>query len=98
MNLPGMHLGMGVSGRVDHDRAVELAQQFLGDLGIVASADLGHAMATDHTFIIRFSTAADALEANNVVVVNRESGDCRFATLRPDDTAPGPAVKPIDPD
>ena len=81
--------------RLGHDRAVEVAQQFLGDLGIVSTSDPGHELATDAFVIIRFKTAAEALEVNSVVLVDRVTGSCKFATVRPDDPDPWPDAEPM---
>lgn len=91
-----------MSGRIDqasgtvtvgYDRAVELVQEFLGDLGIVDISDPSHARTTDDLYIIRFKTAAEALEPNTVVVVDRASGDLHFVTVRPEDADPWPEAK-----
>ena len=81
--------------QVGYDQAVEAAQQFLGDLGIVATSEPGHALATDDVAIIRFKTAAQALKVNSVVVVDRATGSCRFATVRPENPDPWPGAKPM---
>jgi hypothetical protein len=81
--------------QVGHDQAVEAAQQFLGDLGIVLTSEPSHVMATDDVVIIRFTTAAEALTTNNVVVVDRTTGNCRFVTVRPEDPDPWPDAKPM---
>jgi hypothetical protein len=81
--------------RVGHDQAVDAAQQFLGDLGTVATSDPDHALATDAVVIIRFTTAAEALTANNVVVVDRVTGHCRFVTVRQEDPDPWPDALPM---
>lgn len=78
-----------------YDRAVEVAQEFLGDLGIVDTSDPGHARATESVFIIEFKTAADALGPKTVVLVDRASGDQRFVTVDPADPDPWPDAKPI---
>lgn len=82
--------------KLDHDQAVDAAQQFLGDLGIISTSDPAHALATDDLVIIRFRTAAEALEAGSVVLVDRATGHCRFATVRPDDPDPWPGARPMD--
>lgn len=79
-----------------HDQAVELAQRFLGDLGIVSTSDPGHVLATSELVIVRFKTAAEALTANSLVVVDRATGDCRYATVRPGDPFPWPDAKPLE--
>jgi len=81
-----------------HDQAVELAQRFLGDLGIVSTSDPDHALATPELVIVRFRTAAEALTANNVVLVDRATGDCRYATVRAEDPNPWPDAKPLESD
>jgi hypothetical protein len=78
-----------------YDRAVEVAQEFLGDLGIIDSAEPDHARATDSLFIIRFKAAAQAVEPNTVVLVDRATGDARFVTLDPAGADPWPEAKPI---
>ena len=84
--------------RVTHDQAVDAAQQFLGDLGTVLTSGPDHARATDEVVIVQFKTAAEALEANNVVVVDRANAHCRFATVRPEDPDPWPDATPMAPD
>jgi hypothetical protein len=86
---------MSAAMRLGHDQAVDAAQQFLGDLGIVSTSDPGHALATDDVAIIRFKTAAEALTANNVVLVDRATGNCRFVTVQPEDPDPWPEAVPM---
>jgi len=81
--------------QLGYNEAVDAAQQFLGDLGIVSTSDPDHAVATDDLAIIRFRTAAGALKADSVVLVDRATGHCRFATLQPDAPDPWPEAQPM---
>lgn len=78
-----------------YDRAMEVAQGFLGDLGVVDTTDPDHVRATDDVFIIRFRTAAQALDANTVVLVQRAGGAARYATVDPEEPDPWPDARPV---
>lgn len=74
---------------VGYDQAMDLAQQFLGDLGIVDDA-----RATDSLFIIGFKSAAEAVEPETFVLIDRATGSARFVTVNSAEPDPWPDARP----
>lgn len=75
---------------ITFDQAIEVAQQFLGDLGLVASSDPNDARATSKFFIIDITTGSHAIEDGTVLVVERATGAAKFVTCSPGDPDPWP--------
>jgi len=80
---------------VGPELAVEIAQAFLGDLGLIATSDRRDMLETDECFILRFATAAGALDDDIVLVVDRATGDASYRTLDPSEPWPWPEAKPV---
>jgi hypothetical protein len=63
-------------------QAEAIAQQFLGDLGVLVPSESGLGSATDEAFVFRFRTAAQALDSDTVLLVDRTTGEARFVGVR----------------
>jgi hypothetical protein len=80
---------------IGYDEAVEVAQQFLGDLGLIASPGPDQGLATEDLFVLRFTNGAQTLDKDTVVVVDRATGHARFWSWNPDASDPWPDAVPI---